>query len=272
MFGYILVNKPELKVREYETYRSYYCGLCRALYKTYGPAGQMTLSNDMTFLVILLSALYEPENTIREARCLPHPVQKHMECYNACSEYAADMNLLLTYYKLMDDWKDEKKILKKTGADLFRASVKKIEKRYPKKARFMREKLEEISELERKQDPGIDAAAGAFGEIMAELCAWKDDVWSADLKELGFYLGKFIYLMDAYDDRKKDAETGNYNVFLLNEEISEEAIREILMMMMASCARAFERLPIVQDIELLRNILYSGVWSRYSAIQEEGKQ
>ena len=31
MFGYIAVNKPELKIREFDRYRAWYCGLCHAL-------------------------------------------------------------------------------------------------------------------------------------------------------------------------------------------------------------------------------------------------
>lgn len=271
MFGYITINKPELKVRDYEVYRSYYCGLCRTLDREHGPAGRLTLSYDMTFLVILLTALYEPENTIRERRCIPHPVHKHRECYNEFSSYVADMNLLLTYYKLEDDWKDEKKILKLAGAEALKGKIRKIEAAYPEISRLMRENLEKITSLEKEQDPGIDNAAGFFGEIMAELFAPKKDMWQQDLKEMGFYLGKFIYLMDAYDDRKKDQETGNYNVFLLNPEMKEEQIREILTMMMGASSRAFERLPILEHGELLRNILYSGVWSRYSALQEGKK-
>ena len=51
MFGYVVVNKPELKFKEYDVYRSYYCGLCHALKKRHGYKGQMTLNNDLTFVM-----------------------------------------------------------------------------------------------------------------------------------------------------------------------------------------------------------------------------
>ena len=54
MFGYVMANRPELKIREYDRYRAYYCGLCRALKKEYGLLGRLTLNYDMTFLVMLL--------------------------------------------------------------------------------------------------------------------------------------------------------------------------------------------------------------------------
>ena len=41
------------------------------------------------------------------------------------------------------------------------------------------------------------------------------------------------------------------------------------MMMMSECCREFEKLPILENVEILRNILYSGVWCRYEAAREK---
>ncbi len=95
MFGYIIVHKPELKVREYETYKASYCGLCRSLKKRHGRIGQMTLSYDMTFLALLLTGLYEPETITGCERCIAHPVNRHHFRQNQYFDYAADMNVLL---------------------------------------------------------------------------------------------------------------------------------------------------------------------------------
>ena len=110
MFGYIGINRQELKVRELERYRAFYCGLCDTLRTRYGLGGQMTLTYDMTFLIILLSSLYELEEKKRFARCMVHPAKKHVQIKTAATRYAADMNMLLTYEHLMDDWADEKKL------------------------------------------------------------------------------------------------------------------------------------------------------------------
>ena len=74
MYGYVVMNKPELKIREYDEYRAYYCGLCKALKHAAGKRGQIALSYDMTFLALLLSALYEPETEKIQERCMIHPV------------------------------------------------------------------------------------------------------------------------------------------------------------------------------------------------------
>ena len=110
MFGYIVMNKPEIKFKDFDLYRSFYCGLCRELKSKYGISGQISLTYDMTFVVILLSALYEPPTQKGSTRCIIHPVCKQPVRRNTVTEYAADMNVLLTYYKCRDDWEDEKKV------------------------------------------------------------------------------------------------------------------------------------------------------------------
>ena len=110
MFGYVVLNKPEIKFKDFDLYRSFYCGLCRELKEKYGISGQISLTYDMTFVVILLSALYEPDTQKGTTRCIIHPVRKQTVRRNEVTEYAADMNVLLTYYKCRDDWEDEKKV------------------------------------------------------------------------------------------------------------------------------------------------------------------
>ena len=109
MFGYVVMNKPEIKFKDFDMYRSFYCGLCRELKERYGLSGQITLTYDMTFVILLLSGLYEPPTKKGSTRCIVHPVRRQPVRKNAITEYAADMNIFLTYYKCKDDWNDEKK-------------------------------------------------------------------------------------------------------------------------------------------------------------------
>ena len=138
MFGYVTVQQPELKIREFETYRAYYCGLCRALRRRYGLAGQATLSYDMTFLAMLLGGLYEPESTEGTTLCLLHPGVKHPTVTDPYVEYAAHMNLLLSYYNLEDDWRDERKLGGKIGADLLRRKAEGLAEYYPRQAQAVK--------------------------------------------------------------------------------------------------------------------------------------
>jgi len=271
MFGYIIVNKPEMKFKEFDEYRSYYCGLCHALKNTYGAKGQLTLSYDMTFLAILLTSLYEPETETSQARCILHPIEKHTYVKNRMIEYVADMNVLLSYLKCLDDWEDEKKLHRLLYAKLLEGKTKERKELYREKMRSIYLQMQKISEMEKENCQDVDAMATAFGHVMAEIVACKDDEWCDSLKALGFYLGQFIYLVDAYEDIEEDMKKKRYNPLSSRYHLPdfEEKCHSILTMVMANCCMEFEKLPILDNIDILRNILYSGVWCRYETVREK---
>ncbi len=274
MFGYIVINKSEMKFREFDVYHSYYCGLCRRLKEKYGFLGQMTLSYDMTFLIMLLTGLYEPDTLSKWCKCLAHPLEKHLARINQFTDYAVDMNVLLSYYKCMDDWEDERKARRLAYGKLLEPKYKRVEAAYGEKVHCVDRLLREISEKEHGQEEDIDQISGRFGELMAEIFAWKPDEWEESMRKIGFYLGKFVYLMDAYEDLEEDKKKGTYNPFvsMSRSQGFEEDSKKILTMMMAECSREFEKLPILQDVEILRNILYSGVWCRYEAVHKQRQE
>ena len=214
MFGYVTANEPELKVKDLKKYRAYYCGLCRTLKEDYGFMGQMTLTYDMTFAVILLSSLYETIAKHEEHRCKVHPVKRQHMLRNEITSYAAAMNVLLAYYHMEDDWTDDRKVSSLMTKSLIQGKAKKIIEKYPRQSEIIRKSLKELGECEREKSMDIDRAAGCFGRLMAELFVWKEDIWEKTLRKMGFYLGKFIYLMDAYEDLPEDRKKNRYNPLL----------------------------------------------------------
>lgn len=263
MFGYIVVHQPELKVREYETYRAAYCGLCRSLKNRHGRLGQMTLSFDMTFLALLLSGLYEPETVSGCGRCLAHPMQKHHYLSNPCYDYAADMNLLLTYYKCLDDWQDEHQWLKRGYAGLLKSAYAKVKTRLPRQCEMIQVCMQDLNRIENaKGSP--DEATQAFGRLMGECFVESEDLWSGMLRQMGSQLGHFIYLMDAFMDYDEDIKKGTYNPLVVLGAKPHQ-LPEALNIYMGMAADVFERLPLVQDLHLLRSIVYNGVWQKYQA-------
>ncbi len=274
MFGYIVIHKPELKVREYEAYEAAYCGLCRSLKRRHGRLGQMTLSFDMTFLALLLTGLYEPETRTANGRCPAHPMNRHTWQENIFYDYAADMNVVLAYYKCLDDWQDEHAYSRLIYAGLLKGQMRKLKKQYGSKITRIGMLLLKLREFEEKNICDIDQTAGYFGEIMAELFVYQKDEWEQRLRRMGFFLGKFIYLMDAYEDMEEDLKKGRYNPLaeLYQEDAFEEKCRMFLKMMIAEVSRSFESLPILADADILRNILYAGVWTRYGQVRQRRKE
>ncbi len=291
MFGYIGINKPELKIKDFERYREYYCGLCHSLGNRHGLLGQISLSYDATFAAVLLSALYEPETYRMQSGCVLHPVGKKRFLANQIIDYVADMNVLLTYYKCKDDWLDDRNALKLSYGVVLKKQAGRVEKRFPDKAKAIKTYLDTIYELENKCDRSIDKLSAAFGGIMSEILdvSLKDidamdknrygDRWKPELKTLGFNLGKFIYIMDAFDDVEKDSKKGSFNPFtdryergIRNSKSMRELeayVENLLMMSATDMAKAYERLPIIHELPILRNIIYSGIWMKFVSIRKE---
>lgn len=322
MFGYVVVNKPELKFREFDVYRAYYCGLCHSLSKRHGLSGQLTLSYDMTFLVILLSSLYEPEHNVTSKRCVVHPLRRQNIIFSEFTDYVADMNVILSYFKCLDDWHDDRSVLKLAYSKLLKkgsigknlnnvhatsdstddgsvaatqpsavddGSVAATQSNsdsnnqnsyftddsghlhispdysYKNKIEAISSLLDELGTREKMNETNVDVVAGLFGRIMQILFVPFDDIYAKGLGRMGFYLGKFIYIMDAFDDVEDDVKKGRYNVFsnCYTDPDFETHVKDMLTMMMAECSDAFEMLPAVDNADILRNILYSGVWNSY---------
>ena len=271
MFGYITINKAEMKFKEFDIYHAYYCGLCHSLLKRYGSLGQITLSYDMTFAGMLLSSLYEPETVSAKCACIAHPFERHPYASNEMIDYIADMNVLLTLYKCEDDWIDDKKLYKACFGSMLRKKSCKKRAIYRNKENVIKDKLEEIHNLEKEGCTDIDLMSGLFGDIMSIVMTPRDDEWNDTLGDLGYFLGKYIYILDAYDDVEKDIKKGKYNPFVnrFKEPDFDEQIRVILTMMMSECCKYFEQLPLIENVEILRNILYSGVWERYETVRQQ---
>jgi hypothetical protein len=234
----------------------------------------------MAFVYLVLSALYEPKKIEKKQICMLHPLTKNKVTLNSIADYVADMSVMMTYLKGRDDWKDAESIKKSAGGrvvmDMMSQSYKRVKNKYPKKTAYILSQMKKIDEGEKQKNTNIDYMAGIFGNIMGEIFCLYSDVWEKSLRKTGFYLGKFIYLMDAYDDIEKDLQTDNYNAFFekynsLGKDGFEEYAKKVLLMMMAECTKEFETLPILENAELIRNILYSGVWSRFKKVSDERK-
>lgn len=272
MFGYIIANPELLSDEQRQRYRECYCGLCRAIGEECSSLSRLSLNYDMTFLVLLLSSLYEPEETHGKKRCPVHPAKAQSYWYTDASRYCAAMNAALAAYNCLDDWHDDRNLLKLLEAQLFRGPAAAARRRYPRQIEAITTCLAELTALEKRGVPDPDGAANCFGRLMGELFVWKEhDHWAPTLRAVGEGLGRYLYILDAAVDLPEDLRRNRYNPLsgLAEEGRTLKAFREELSLLMGECTEAFERLPLVQDVELLRNILYSGVWIRYAQALEK---
>lgn len=300
MFGYVTINKEGMSTEEYERFHRYYCGLCHVLKQKYGKRGQAVLTYDMTFLLILLTSLYECETRTETVRCIPYRGKQHEIFINDMTEYAADMNLALAYFKSLDNWQDDGSRSQQIVAKLLESRYRNICTKYRRQCEAMERELKELSFLEKNHgrkpvesgvcwkeraithlltapkegDADIDSAANCFGRLTAELFVYREDEWRDTLWSMGFSMGKFIYLMDAYDDLEKDRKKGSFNILLTvaGRKDYEDFCHQMLVMTMGDASRKFEMLPLLEEIGILRNIIYSGVWTRYEIINNNKKK
>jgi len=272
MFGYLTARQDLLTEEQQKRYRASYCGLCQSLKLRHGNLSRFTLNYDMTFLILLLGSLYEPEERLREAGCIAHPLQTRQMIQTDYSDYAADMNVALAYLKCLDNWTDDSSVSSLTAAQFLKNGYLRAEEKYPTQCAAMQKSIRDLREIEESGREAPDEAGATFGHMMAELFALREDYWTPYLREFGFHLGKGIYLLDAAMDLEEDAKKKWYNPFLsrLGREDNADYFEEILKMTFGDALQVMDRLPLLQDLDLLNNVMCFGLWNAFNQKYRKG--
>lgn len=273
MFGYVKINKMDLTFREYEYYRGYYCGLCKCLKDNHGEISRLSLNYDITFLILILTAVYTPKSDVIEEGCITNPFKKKKKIINEITEYAASMNVLLTYYKLEDNLRDDNSIKDKIAYNIYKNKLKLAYEKYSEKANTIKQQLDILYNLEKENNTNIDKVSNTFGTLMAEIFSYKKDQYEADLKKIGFNVGKYIYILDAYEDLDEDFKKNRYNPFIDyidNRQDLKIRVDKIISISLGILSKSIDNLDIKINKGIIDNIVYSGVFIRYQNILEKG--
>ena len=258
MFGYIIADQSLLDQPQKDRYKGCYCGLCAALKQEHGFFGRVALTYDMTFLVLLLSAMYEPQEARRMETCFLHPIRKHFSWATPFTAYAADMNVALAYHNCRDDFEDDGSVVGFWESEFLTNQYYQVQQRFPRQCAAIERCMQDLGAIESANEQNPDKAAACFGLLMGELFSVEReyDVW---LRPFGEALGRFIYLMDAVMDLDDDVRKSRFNPLkaLRESGYDTEDFRAVLTTQLGAVANAFERLPLLQDAALLRNILFS---------------
>lgn len=276
MFGYVRPHKPELKVRELAQYQAWYCGLCKAIRQTYGQIPRLVLNYDCTFFALLLAGISGEEFTCAPGRCGYKPFKKKAPVIGPCEalSYASDVNVLLYYYKLNDDYRDEGSVPAFVGYAALKAAAKLASTRRPEAAQAIASGIALLSELEQKKEPSIDIAADAFANILKQLALGYDKLTTKQktaLSWLAYHMGRWIYLADAWEDRKKDEQAGSYNPFLIANATQQRA-SFLLYASLHEMENACDLLELKSNQGLIENIIYQGCRFQTKRVLEGVKQ
>lgn len=262
MFGYIVPLKSELRVRELTQYQAWYCGLCKALRREYGQIPRLLLSYDCSFLALLLSGIQEGFAPCGLQRCGYKPLRKAQPVapHNESLAYAADINVLLSYYQLRDDWQDEHRVSALIGKSAIVCAARKAISRRPIVADAVQTGIARLSEYEKQWEASIDAVADAFAQLQRQVLTGFTETPSQQreaLSWLGYHMGRWIYLLDAWEDRKRDQKTGAYNPFLASGADKQRA-SFLIYASLNEMEKAYDLLTVYNNRGLLDNILYQG--------------
>ena len=278
MFGYITICKESLSAEGVDTFRAYYCGLCRATGRRCSQAARMGLSYDITFLALVLSSLSKDGERCTH-RCAVKAFKKCPCMENdAAVDYAADMGVLLAYLKLADDWHDDRSIKAFIKSLFIRRAAKKAMRRHPRVSGEIQRLLTLLAAKEKEMCAEIDETADCFAKILEILFTpdfITDKPQRRALAWLGYNIGRWIYIIDAYADIESDTKKKNYNTFVCAnggftaEEIktkARETLNLSLTFTLENATSAYNLLNIKRNHEVAENILFKALKLKQDAI------
>ena len=284
MYGYVRPLKSELKVREYESFRSVYCGLCHSLREKYGAAARFVVNFDFTFMAMLLSEAEKPCQRYR--RCMASPFRKRCcHCQDPALEAAADYSVILAWYKLRDSVRDDgfwKRLRSRVCMLLLRHAYRRAASLAAGFDACVNENLERLTALEGSDSESLDAAADCFASIL-RAAAGTDETQPRTriLSQIFYHTGRIVYILDAVDDLPDDLKAGNYNPlvsrFALSDgKLPEEVVHELdqtICLSENTLRAAFALLPENPWTEILRNIIFEGLpWVKALVLQGKWRE
>ena len=169
MFGYLVADCKNLSEEEFQQYKAAYCGICSCLRKNGTISGSIALSYDLVFLWLILSSMYEPEEKQISEKCPVHPFKGTPLLLNKFSDYAADVGIMLAYYKAEDDWNDDRNLAKRAAAGILQNRFEAVSRKLPRQSIAIKEQIGRISALEESKSGDIDALCNSFGKLLGEL-------------------------------------------------------------------------------------------------------
>ena len=273
MFGYLQIHKDELKVKEYEAYKSVYCGLCKQLGRDYGFLTRLILSYDCTFYAILLMSLKRSCTGFSDGRCKFNPLKKckFADCKDNAYSKASALSVISAYYKVVDDIDDSglfKRIALKIAKPFFGRRQKKAARRFPEIENIVSEMMKNQKAAENDELVTIDKAANPTAKMISDLAALEggNDLQKRVLSEFGYQIGRWVYLIDAADDYEKDKKSGNFNPFIKADINDKDYINSVLSQSLARAYDAYNLLDIIDFKPIIDNMMLYGFPNKQNAV------
>ncbi|MCL2321264.1 MAG: DUF5685 family protein [Oscillospiraceae bacterium] len=279
MFGKVKPFIPQLKMKDYALFNEYYCGLCLSIKYNFGNISRLSLSFDMVFLAILLDSLRDEMNLSKKLYCIMRPVKGTFAKLNSdVLDYCSYLNIYLNYFKIEDDLQDKDKMFSNIYKLIFSKYLK--ENAWKLDMDYMRDELKVLKSYEKNPDGlDLDSLSMPFSSLIGYISSFyfKGYPFEDTLYKLGFSLGKWIYIIDAYEDLFNDMKYNKFNpicaIFndscMTYEELRsfiKNRIEFMLFNLIEDCKNNLSILPLKKNREILSNIVDFGLTDKLSAI------
>ncbi|MBP5633028.1 MAG: hypothetical protein J6X34_06150 [Clostridia bacterium] len=259
MFGYTKAFVPNLRFREYDKYKAYYCGVCKTMGKLLGQGSRLSLTYEAATLAMLVDyCSFEGEVPLKKGRCSVHPGHSHPYFYGTPGiVYASRVNILLSGLAAEDNVSDKHSFKSRAALTVWKKGVKRAAASYPELYEYIKQNLSELHELEKSGCTDVDDFTAPFGRILGRIFTvdgLMSEMYSEVLARLGIALGQWIMLIDALDDRGSDRKHGNYNIYnvLLGDRPAgkeEEIVRVRCLIEAENCWQELKRLRLIAGRE-----------------------
>lgn len=267
-------------MKDHTEYKAYYCGLCKSIAKTNPQFMRMSVNFDIVALSLIAHNYAKLTPTAKPGRCVVHPFSRKFPIleHNEVQARIVDINTILGYYKLKDDNDDEKGIRKKFAKIYVKPKYKRAAKRMPQLDIELNRIYKDFDSIQKSQTESnkLPKLLEKSGEMLVEIGKAACPNYDDKLIEFCDNLGKWVYLIDAYDDMRKDKKSNSFNPLIKKDvPLTEEYIEEVTLMVQANLLEFISRMRDAYDLMditisegPLSNIVYMGLKAETKAVLE----
>lgn len=277
MFGYLLPDKQELKVKDLALYRAAYCGVCRAIKLAYGELPRLAVSYDAAVISVLLMGVTGTEPKAVKRRCVLNPVtRKPVFEGNDVLRYMAAVSVLLSWGRAKDAWADEKLLAALPAMAGLKLAVRKARREYPVPAALIEQSLADLAALEKAGCAEVDRPADVMGNLLSGIITSGPALNPAAkvlMRSMGYHLGRWVYFIDALDDRGRDRKSGAYNPILAAGGTGEAAdiVSRSCEYSASQAAAVFDLTEACWGRDVISNVLYAGMPGIHEKVMNKEK-
>ena len=274
MFGYIRPVKPQLKICDYDDYRTVFANLQKTVKKQYGIFFKTLLDLDFVLPALLESAFKKPADI--PAGDTPAGVAPAGAAPE--TDFTAAAAVILIRFKL----EREKKLTRKILLGITKRNYEKAALKYPELTEYISKKLEKQAKLTDANCKSIDRASEPFADCIGEIFSYMsgNKKTKAILRRTGFFTGRYIYIMNAFENVLNDYKKGGFNPLVVGNAVVNELNFEAVMkktehsinFTLGALADAYVQLKYEKYKPIVDNIINIGLKQSFYDLAEVKKQ